>query len=323
MPEIDNNEWNLFLNDHPESHLLQSSAWGELKANFGWRATYIQTGQAGSMVLFRQLPMDLTIAYIPKGPVGIITEDFWKEVDDLCIKKKSILLKVEPDDTRESPFPLPSTFRPSPQSVQPPRSSIIEIVGEEEDILANMKQKTRYNIRLAIKKDVIVRKTNDIAAFSSMMEITGNRDDFGVHDEKYYQMAYDLFHPSGKCELLIAYYQDIPLAGLMLFLNGNRSWYFYGASTNEERNRMPTYLLQWEAILTAKAAGCVEYDLWGIPDVEPEQLEAEFQSRSDGLWGVYRFKRGFNGTITRSSGTWDKVYRPILYTLYKIALRVR
>ena len=95
----------------------------------------------------------------------------------------------------------------------------------------------------------------------------------------------------------MAEYEGRPLAGLMVFARGSRSWYFYGASNDEERNRMPTYLLQWEAMRWAKARGCSEYDLWGIPDADEEALEAGFASRSDGLWGVYRFKRGFGGTI--------------------------
>jgi lipid II:glycine glycyltransferase (peptidoglycan interpeptide bridge formation enzyme) len=80
---------------------------------------------------------------------------------------------------------------------------------------------------------------------------------------------------------------------------------------------MPTYLLQWEAMRWARARGCDEYDLWGIPDAEPEKLEAEFTRRSDGLWGVYRFKRGFGGRVARALGAWDRPYSPILYAAYR------
>jgi lipid II:glycine glycyltransferase (peptidoglycan interpeptide bridge formation enzyme) len=79
---------------------------------------------------------------------------------------------------------------------------------------------------------------------------------------------------------------------------------------------MPTYLLQWEAMKWAQAAGCSQYDLWGIPDYAQETLEAEFRDRADGLWGVYRFKRGFGGRIYQSVGSWDRVYQPVLYNLY-------
>ena len=102
----------------------------------------------------------------------------------------------------------------------------------------------------------------------------------------------------------------------MVFAAGRRSWYLYGASQSLHRQRMPTYLLQWEAMQWARTAGCQQYDLWGIPDYDQQVLETDFASRSDGLWGVYRFKRGFGGQVTRSVGPWDRVYQPILYRLY-------
>lgn len=79
---------------------------------------------------------------------------------------------------------------------------------------------------------------------------------------------------------------------------------------------MPAYLLQWEAIRWAKAHGCTEYDLWGVPDVDEGKLETYFSERSDGLWGVYRFKRGFGGELRRAAGPWDRIYQPLLYQLY-------
>ena len=93
------------------------------------------------------------------------------------------------------------------------------------------------------------------------------------------------------------------------------SWYFYGASGNEHRDKMPTYLLQWEAMRWAKSLGCTTYDLWGVPDEDAEKLEAEFAERRDGLWSVYRFKRGFGGRLVRSVGAWDRVYAPLRYRL--------
>ncbi|MCK7520564.1 MAG: peptidoglycan bridge formation glycyltransferase FemA/FemB family protein [Ignavibacteriales bacterium] len=176
-----------------------------------------------------------------------------------------------------------------------------------------MKPKCRYNIRLAEKKGVTVRAWDDIPAFHEMMTVTGGRDNFGVHSLEYYQRAYELFHPKGTCELLVAEYEGKPLASLMVFANGKRAWYVYGASNDHERNRMPTYLLQWEAIRWAKARGCEEYDLWGVPDENEETLEANFETRHDGLWGVYRFKRGFGGELKRAAQALDRVYNPLLY----------
>jgi lipid II:glycine glycyltransferase (peptidoglycan interpeptide bridge formation enzyme) len=140
---------------------------------------------------------------------------------------------------------------------------------------------------------------------------------FGIHSPDYYRQAYDIFHPHDLCELFIAEFEHQPLAAIMVFTYGERAWYFYGASSDLHRNLMPTYLLQWEAMLWAKSRGCSEYDLWGIPDAPLESLEADFKTRSDGLWGVYRFKRGFGGELRRSVGAWDRVYRPLLYYFYR------
>ncbi|MFN2302914.1 MAG: lipid II:glycine glycyltransferase FemX, partial [Anaerolineales bacterium] len=115
-----------------------------------------------------------------------------------------------------------------------------------------------------------------------------------------------------------AEFEGRPLAALMVFALGERAWYIYGASNNEERNRMPTYLLQWEAMRWAKNVGCKVYDLWGVPDYPEDQLEDSFLERSDGLWGVYRFKRGFGGEICRTIGAWDRIYRKNLYKLYQL-----
>ena len=160
-----------------------------------------------------------------------------------------------------------------------------------------------------------------------MMEVTGERDEFGVHTGEYYRRAYQLFHhqddQKNMCELLIASYQGTPLAGLMAFATGQRAWYLYGASNNKERNRMPTYLIQSAAIQWARQRGCTEYDLWGVPDYDEDTLEAQFSERSDGLWGVYRFKRGFGGELKRSAGAYDKVYRPLLYKAYQAIIARR
>jgi lipid II:glycine glycyltransferase (peptidoglycan interpeptide bridge formation enzyme) len=107
----------------------------------------------------------------------------------------------------------------------------------------------------------------------------------------------------------------------MVFAHGKRAYYLYGASTDEERNRMPTYLLQWEAIKWARSKGAEEYDLWGVPDEDEEILEENFEKRSDGLWGVYRFKRGFGGDVKRAAQALDRVYMPLLYKLYLWRIR--
>ena len=320
MTEVTLAEWNQFLTNFPDTHLLQMGEWGELKKDFGWKPVRLVSGNVGVQILFRRLPLGFTIAYMPKpvdsGQWTVDSEAFWREVDTICKKNRAIFLKIEPDAWDSEFRILHSAFRISPHNIQPPRTIIINIKDSEEDILARMKPKCRYNIRLAEKKGVTVRAWDDIATFHEMMTVTGGRDNFGVHSKEYYQRAYELFHPKGTCELLVAEYEGKPLASLMVFANAKRAWYVYGASNNEERNRMPTYLLQWEAIRWAKARGCEEYDLWGVPDENEETLEANFETRHDGLWGVYRFKRGFGGQLKRAAQALDRVYNPLLYWAY-------
>jgi lipid II:glycine glycyltransferase (peptidoglycan interpeptide bridge formation enzyme) len=320
MPEVNLTDWNKFIESQPNAHLLQLGEWGELKKDFGWKPVRIIQNEVGAQILFRRLPLGLTIGYLPK-PVfsnqwSVVSEQFWREVDSICKKQRAVFLKLEPDSWSEEFILHPSSFILSRHNIQPPRTIVISIKDNEEIILARMKPKCRYNIRLAEKKGITVRAWDDIPAFHEMMTVTGGRDNFGVHSLEYYQRAYELFNSKGICELLVAEYEGKPLASLMVFANGKRAWYVYGASNDHERNRMPTYLLQWEAIRWAKARGCEEYDLWGVPDKNEETLEANFESRHDGLWGVYRFKRGFGGEVKRAAQAVDRVYNPLLYWLY-------
>jgi lipid II:glycine glycyltransferase (peptidoglycan interpeptide bridge formation enzyme) len=320
MPEVSLAEWNRFLQEHPDTHLLQTGEWGELKSAFGWEAVRVVNGNVGAQILFRKLPLGFTIAYIPKlafdNQSFAFSQEFWKEVDEVCKKHRVIFLKIEPDTWQNNVSLELSSFIFSKQNIQPPRTIIVDIRGSEEDILARMKQKCRYNIRLAEKKGATVRIWDDLDSFYKMIQITGGRDGFGVHSHEYYCRAYELFHSTGLCELLVAEFENKPLAALMVFARGRRAWYIYGASNDEERNRMPTYLLQWEAMRWARSKGAEEYDLWGVPDENESTLEAQFENRDDGLWGVYRFKRGFGGGLKRAAQAMDKIYDPLLYQLY-------
>ncbi len=321
----DAESWQEFLDlQHPHSHILQTADWGQLKANYGWRVRRLRAGMSGAQVLLRDLPLGAKLAYIPKGPVGKWGPQLLTALDDLCRQEGAFALKVEPDITWSNSLTSEMTelgFQRSPHSIQPPRTIVVDIRPDEDDILAAMKQKTRYNIRLAGRKGVTVRPWEDVKAFTKMMDRTADRQGFGVHVAEYYKEAYERFHPDDSCEILLAEFEGNPLASLMVFARGRRAWYFYGASTPQERDRMPTYALQWAAIRWAKQLGCATYDLWGIPDAEEETLERQFTERSDGLWGVYRFKRGFGGEVQRFAGAWDRVYNPFLYRAYRLLAR--
>ena len=302
-------------------HILQTDAWGELKSAFGWYAVRAKVGVVNVQILFRKLPLGLTIAYIPKPPVSLFRKGvaLGAEVDRVCKENRAIFLKVEPDEWEadEQRYKLDGWRIGDP--IQPPRTIVIDLRGTEDDILGRMKQKTRYNIRLAGRKGVTVRTWDDVDAFYEMMTVTGGRDDFGIHAKEYYQRAYELFVPSGAAELFVAEYGGKPLAAVMVFISGNRAWYMYGASNNQERNRMPTYLVQWEAMRWAKEHGAELYDLYGVPDRDEEHLEKHFNGtqRNEGLWGVYRFKRGWGGEVKRAAQALDRVYKPLLYALYR------
>lgn len=330
MPEIfTQTEWDNFIAARG-GHLLQTWAWGELKSRFGWLARRVRVGEGAAQILFRRLPLGLSVAYVPKGPVLDWADQKQSQallaaMHKLARQERAIFLKIEPAllmtapeaDQVETLFHQASFSSAAP--IQPRTSQVLSLKGDEAAILMEMKQKTRYNIRLAQKKEVQVRvgARPDIKIFYDLACITAARDRFGVHHLEYYQTAYDLFAPD-RCALLIAEFEAGPLAALLVFCQGQQAYYFYGASADQHRNLMATYLIQWAAIRWAKARGCTHYDLWGIPDAPPARLEAEFQQRRDGLWGVYRFKRGFGGEVVRSVGAYDYVYNPVLYRLYRL-----
>lgn len=327
-------QWDKLLYSYPQPHILQTTAWGQLKAQFGWQPQVVQAGQSGALILFRRLPLGFTLGYIPRGPLvdwqqPAALAALMPALDAACRAQRAICLKWEPDvpDTPAQQIQLTDLgLRRSPHLVQPARSIVVDLSGDEAAILAHMKQKTRYNIGLASKKGVTTRPAQsaaDLAAFNQLMAITGNRENFGVHTAAYYAQAYALFQPLGQCELFLAEYAGQLLAGVMVFQLSGRAWYFYGASSNEERQRMAPYLAQWAGIRWAKAQGATQYDLWGVPDEPEATLEAEFEQRHTGLWGVYRFKRGFGGQVVRTVGAWDRVYQPLLYQLYLAYLRYR
>jgi len=320
-------QWNDYIQSHPDTHLLQTGSWGELKSSFGWKPVRLISGDGGVQILFKSIPGGFSVGYIPKGPVGKINDDLIREIDRVCRENRAIFIKMEPYEWegREQTKGLKEKGWQPSKTIQPRRTILLSLEKSEEEILAGMKQKTRYNIRLAEKKGITVKSSNDIDTFHKMMIITGQRDGIGAHAQSYFQRAYDLFHANGQCDLLFACYEANPIAAIMVFSVGKTAWYMYGASTEIERNRMPTYLLQWEAIRWAKQRGLETYDLWGIPDVDEDQLEEAFiQKKSHtGLWGVYRFKRGFGGKVVRSTGAWDRVYFPALYSVYSQIMRLR
>ena len=356
--------WDAFVRTHPRAHPLQLSAWADLKSAFGWQADRVALVDAdnqivaGAQLLFRPLPLRLgTLAYLPFG--GYVTQDaqwphLWQAVKDCARQHAAAFLKWEPGFYRWDPgsykwdpgsykwdpgsykwdpgFYLHEStpdfsawgFHASPQTIQPPRTIMLDISDDDDAILSRMNQSTRRKIRKSLKSAVgyYHATRDDVQKFTDLLHITGNRKAFGVHEPAYYGMAYDLFVPE-HAALIIAEYEGQPLAGIMVFAAGDTAQYLYGASSNAQRKLAAGYGVQWQAIQWAKARGCTRYDMWGVPDEDPQTLEAEFQHRSDGLWGPYGMKRGFGGQVLRSAGAWDAVYNPLVYNAYKLALKAR
>ncbi len=334
--------WDRFVAAHPDGHLLQSADWGRLKADFGWSPFRVAVTDeraqivAGAQILMRRLHrlIPFGLAYIPAGPLlsgdPAANSQLWRAIHGSAARRGAVLLKVEPCDWYQARPELPAIltaqgFRPSAQTIQPPRTVVIDLAGDESAILKRMNQSTRYKAQLATKKaiDVRIGTAADVASFNALMTVTGARDSFGVHAPGYYERAFELFALGERCALVITSYAGQDLAGVMVFRHGSQAYYLYGASSNEERNRMPTFIGQWAAIRWAHDRGAMCYDLWGIPDADEATLESEFENRHDGLWGVYGFKRGWGGRVVRSAGAWDRVYNPPLNAIYEVLLRRR
>jgi len=325
-------QWDNFVLNHPRGYFLQLSAWGEQKAAYGWSYDRIALMQgdeivAGAQLLFRPLPMKLgTMAYLPYG--GYVTDDSqWDELlaaIHVCAKKNgAAFLKWEPGFNFD--YDLSKWgFSESPQRIQPPNTVMLDITGEDDAIQARMNTGTRRNIRKAYKNDIHYYEASpaDLNKFTKMMDITGERNEFGVHESAYYKLMYELFVPE-HAALILADHEGDTLAANLIVSVGDTAIYLEGASSNEKRKLMASYGVQWEAIKWAQKRGCTLYDMWGIPDEDEATLEEQFQERSDGLWGVYRFKRGWGGDVVRTIGAWDFVYNQIIYMAYKTALKVR
>ncbi|MCU0476385.1 MAG: peptidoglycan bridge formation glycyltransferase FemA/FemB family protein [Anaerolineae bacterium] len=329
--------WDEFVRQQPNGHLLQLSGWGALKSAFGWSAERVALVdsdanlRAGAQILYKPFPGGLFhLAYVPMG--GTVTDPtewplLWRAVRAAAAKRRTVFIKWEPGlflGDLAAPDPAAMGFQAGPQTVQPPRTIVLDITGDDDAILARMNQGTRRKIRQSQKSGVVYREgdARDAERFAQLMQVTGDRNEFGVHGERYYQMAHGLFAPHDAA-LIVAEHEGALLAGVFVASVGGQAYYLYGASSNEHRDLMASYGVQWLAIQWAKRRGCAWYDLWGIPDEDEATLEAQFQARSDGLWGVYGFKRGWGGQVVRSLGAWDMPTLPPVYGLYRWMLKRR
>jgi lipid II:glycine glycyltransferase (peptidoglycan interpeptide bridge formation enzyme) len=308
---------------------------------------------AVALVLMRSLPIKgfaskLRVLYLPKGPLvtkwgdDCIRKAIFSDLRKFARRQGAILIKIDPDVPYGEGISEPDEGLDdslgttvtrditkmgwifSNEQIQFKNTILVDLTPSEDELLMLMKQKTRYNIRLAERRGVTVRlgSAEDIDMLFDMYVETAARDGFVIRDEGYYRAVWNTYMRKGHnfhqdeeevkidvpiAEPLIAEVDGDPVAGLILFRFAKQAWYLYGMSRGTHRKLMPNYLLQWEAIRRAKVMGCEVYDLWGAPD--------EF-NEMDPLWGVYRFKKGLGGKVVRTIGAWDYPIRPFYYRLY-------
>jgi peptidoglycan pentaglycine glycine transferase (the first glycine) len=339
-----------FLQTYEWGQVKAKYGWSPLyavwDANGSWKVesdpnllSTFQSPVAAALILKRQILRNgfaarLSVLYSPKGPLLDWTNESLRNrvLNDLqafAKKQGAIFLKVDPDVVLGTGVPASEEDAPenngqavmselkrrgweySSDQIQFRNTVLIDLNPTEEEMLGRMKQKTRYNIRLAEKKGVALRvgTLDDLGMLYKMYAETSVRDGFVIRDEGYYKTVWETFMRSSEptCEPIIAEVDGEPVAAIFVFYFAGRAYYVYGMSRNVHREKMPTYLLQWEAMKRSKAMGCAVYDLWGAPEVFDE---------SDSMWGVYRFKEGLGGKVLRTLGAYDFAPNPLWYKMY-------
>jgi lipid II:glycine glycyltransferase (peptidoglycan interpeptide bridge formation enzyme) len=318
--------WNATLNQ-AGGHLLQSWQWGEFKSRHGWTPDRVMVegpdGLGMAQILYRAKG-PISIGYVPRGP--LITGDVEKvwprlrqEIDASARSHRAIAVIIETD----APLGLAGTYRDAglvagPAHLQPGRTVKIPLL-DDEMILKGMHQKTRYNVRLAQRRGVTVRQCTmtdaDIDAFYTLLSDTSGRNEFGIHSKAYYRDFLKAFGPQAR--LLFAESDGHVGAAIIAAAFGNEAIYMYGASSTQHRAHGAAFYLQFEAMRWARAQGCTTYDLWGIPEIDPDTTTDESSTaiagtKGDDWRGLFRFKTGFGGEVVSYPPTLERRYVPIL-----------
>lgn len=315
---------------------LQSGFWGSFKARFGWnaRSFLVDWGESGRlplMVIRRRLAPGVSFAYVPLGPeLPFEFPDSFELRNQALIDLARALVFELPHDTAFIRFDppwytigegisgpeLPAPFIRAGADVQPPDTVIVDVSQDEDAILSAMKQKWRYNIRLAEKKGVTVKRMDEagLDIFYSLYKTTAKRDRIAIHGIEYYRFLFqhskEYRDGNQDLRLYIAEHDGEALAAIIVLFRGEEATYLYGASSDSKRNFMAPYALQWRAIRDAHEKGCLRYDLYGIPPKE---------NPLHPMAGLYRFKIGFGGQIIHRPGSWDYAYKPVVTYLFRLA----
>lgn len=317
------NEYEDFIKSHQKGHFMQSKVWAGVKPEWVWEAVALrdENGKicASVSVLIRKLPyLPYTLMYAGRGPVcDIHNKEYLSKLleglKQLAKKHNCYSLKIDPDvkttDTEFIKIMKEIGFTQAEDSknfeaIQPKFVFRMDVLGKsEEEMMAFFHSKTRYNIRVAERKGVVVKISGEemLDDFSNIMLQTGLRDGFVTRPRSYFKNLLEKMGDNAR--LYMAFLDGQPIAGTLAIYFGDKVWYLYGASANEYRNVMPNYLLQWEMIKWSLEKGCRVYDFRGVSgDI----------SEDNPLYGLYRFKKGFNGEFTEFCTEFDYVFKPFV-----------
>ncbi len=346
--------WDSFVSHHATPHFLQTAGWARLKSQFGWTRHRIELeGPDGALIAGAQClsirGFGLAMGYVPRGPLV----DWQDQSQVLEIRERLLhlarvqgwhFLMVEPDleDLPAHRTALRALgFQPSRLSIQPRSTIRVDLAVSDDELLAGMKSKWRYNIRKAYRAGVQVRSGTgaDLATFQTLLEETGRRQGFSPHSFAYHQSAFEFLGPS-CLQLFLADVAGDTVAAIAVARVGLGAWYPWGASSVRHRQAMPNFALHHAAMLWARAQGAAFYDLWGIPEpLGALALQARLQGHARqwptslpvaldrlparDLWTVYRMKQGFGGRIVHLVGAWDLPVRSGAYRLYHLGASAR
>ena len=300
--------------------ILQTRGWGEFKARWGWEPRYVihEGPDADIAVLFlrRRIRGLGELWYAPKGPAVGAQRQLVDVLQGRGIFGNAFAIKVEPElAAADGDADLRAAgLRKAARDVQITRATIlVDLRPSEDDLLASFKSKCRYNIRLAARKGVVVRHvevdSDTVDVMFRLMSATQSRAGFTLRQRGYYDDYWRLQNACGQGDFFFAFKGDEVLAGVFVTRFGNRAWYKDGGSTKRHSELMAPHLLQWEVMRWLRGEGIETYDLVAVP--RPSELD-----EAHPMWGLYRFKSGFNEEITEYTGTWDLALSERRYGLW-------
>lgn len=304
------------------NHPLQSWEWGQARKSTGIKILRVgkfigEKLSKAYLITIHRIPFtNFNIGYIPRSDLP--SKDLIAFLKKISKEFNIIFVKIEPYIKKESTKPLIFTnLNKSPHPLFTNWTIISDITKDENKLMESLKSKTRYNINLAQKKGVYVKEESNekgYTIFENLYFETINRQKYKGHNRFYHRKIWEAVK-NKMSHILIAYYQDIPLAAYHLFIFKERGFYVYGGSSDKFRNFMASNLLMWESLLFAKKNGCIVFDMWG-------SLPKDY-SHSHPWAGFTRFKEGYGGKYVEMMGSYDFIINAPIYYLYNFIYKLR